>query len=107
MTNFKISTHEQKFSDSMKNIVRKGENDDYQHFLLLPQGVQRDSSSRSLKSDPLIKCQRAAIAPMTQYDCIMFDLVNNISGLHLKLQWKHEKKKKIRNEKFVNLKRKL
>ena len=33
----------------VENIVGKGENAGYQHFLLFPQGFQKNSSSRSLK----------------------------------------------------------
>ena len=35
--------------DRVENIVGKGENADYQHFLLLPQCFQKDSSYASLK----------------------------------------------------------
>ena len=36
-------------SDSVENIVGKGENAGYQHFLLFPQCVQEASSWGSLK----------------------------------------------------------
>ena len=35
--------------DKVENIVEKGENADYQHFLLFPQCFQKASFSESLK----------------------------------------------------------